>query len=129
MKNNLPDIIHEVGFDFNWSNPKVWALDLPAEDMEISQLIWHFDYPFIWPIPEGRNSLTPYEVLKNPELFNDEYIRTINADISFPIDVMFWKEKWLILDGLHRLMKQYINGDQTVQVRKVPKSMVPLILK
>ena len=53
----------------------------------------------------------------------------MQADINYPIDIMFWKKRWLILDGLHRLMKQAIEGRQTVQVRKIPESAIPLITK
>ncbi|MCA9325168.1 hypothetical protein KDA23_03845 [Candidatus Saccharibacteria bacterium] len=129
MKKDLPESIKEVGFDFNWSNPKVWALTLPTEDIPIADLVWHFEYPFIWPLPDGYDEVTPNQVMDDPDTFKDEYQRTLDADISYPIDIMFWKNRWLILDGLHRLMKQYLNHAETVQVRKVPQSFIPQILK
>jgi hypothetical protein len=129
MLRDLPSIIHEVGFDFNWSNEKVWKLDLPVEKVDINELIWHFDYPFIWPIPEGYKSATPNDVLKNPNKFKDEYQRMMKADISYPIDMMFWKNRWLIMDGLHRLMQQFVAKESVVRVRKVPSSAIPLILR
>lgn len=129
MKYDLPAIIHEIGFDFNWNNSKVWQLDVPVEDMFIDELIWHFDYPFIWPIPDGHKEVTPRQVIEHPKKFPHEYQRTINADVSFPIDIMFCKNKWLILDGLHRLMKQASAGDKVVKVRKIPHSAIPQIRK
>ncbi|MDP3794686.1 MAG: hypothetical protein Q8R13_02030 [bacterium] len=30
MRDDLPDIIREVGFDFSWDEKKVWALDEPV---------------------------------------------------------------------------------------------------
>ena len=129
MKSDLPAIIHEVGFDFNWDNSKVWQLDVPVEDMLIDKLIWHLDYPFIWPIPAGHKEVTPKQVLADPKKHSKEYQRTINADTTFPIDIMFWKNKWLILDGLHRLMQQVDTGREIVKVRKIPKSVIPKIRK
>ena len=46
MTKKLPKIIEEVGFDFHWSEEKVWALNVPVEEMDIKDLEWHFDIPF-----------------------------------------------------------------------------------
>ena len=46
-----PQIIKDVGFDFTWDSKKVWALDIPIEEMDIQDLIWHFDIPF-WEIED-----------------------------------------------------------------------------
>lgn len=129
MSRELPDIIKEVGFDFSWDERKVWKLDVPTEDMPIDELTWHFDIPFIWSKPSGFYDVKPREVIGNLGLHPEEYRRTMDTDTSYPIDVMFWKERWLILDGLHRLMKQAIQGEESVKVRKIPESEVPLIIK
>ena len=129
MKRNLPDIIKQVGFDFSWDEKKVWQLDYPAEEMPTSELTWHLDIPFIWSKPNGYYDIKPSEVINQPEKFREEYERTMQADMSYPIDVMCWKERWLILDGLHRLMKLSIQGKEIVSVRKIPQSAIPKILK
>ena len=46
MKKDIPEIIKKVGFDFDWDSKKVWALDVPVEEMDIKDLEWHFDIPF-----------------------------------------------------------------------------------
>lgn len=129
MKKDLPKVIEEVGFDFNWDEKKVWALNLPVEEIDINELTWHFDVPFLWTKPNGYYDLKPSEVLANPEQYKDEYERTMKADLSHPIDVMEWRGHWLILDGLHRLMKASIQGQEKVNVRKVPQSAIPAISK
>lgn len=125
----LPDIIKEVGFDFSWDERKVWELDIPAEVMPIDELTWHFDVPFIWSKPDGYYDVKPSEVIEYPELHAEEYRRTMQSDTEYPIDIMYWKKRWLILDGLHRLMKQAIQGTAVVQVRKIPESAIPQIKK
>lgn len=127
MKKELPQIIVDVGFDFRWDEKKVWALDVPVEEMPIGELTWHFDVPFIWSKPDGFYDINPREVIDHPELHVEEYERTMRADIRHPIDIMFWKKRWLILDGLHRLMKQVIEGKDEVLVRKIPLEAIPLI--
>lgn len=124
----LPAIIEEVGFDFSWDEAKVWALDVPVEDMPIGELTWHFDIPF-WSKPGGFYDLYPRDVIEYQEENKQEYNRTMKADTSHPIDVMFWRGRWLILDGLHRLVKQALEGRETVKVRKISKSAIPAILK
>jgi uncharacterized ParB-like nuclease family protein len=128
MKREVPQIIKDVGFDFLWDERKVWALDLPVEEMDINELAWHFDIPFHWDGGKIYN-LTSREIIKNPEKYKDEYERTMNADLLYPIDIMENKGRWVILDGLHRLMKASILGQKTVRVRKVPRELIPLIKK
>jgi hypothetical protein len=125
----LPDIIQQVGFDFRWDEQKVWQLDVPAEEMPITELTWHFDVPFLWKRPGGFYDVYPRDVIEHPEQYAEDYARTMRADTTHPIDIMFWRERWLILDGLHRLMKQSIEGKATVRVRKIPQSAIPRIRK
>lgn len=127
-KIKLPKIIKEVGFDFDWSEEKVWRLDIPVEDMDMTELEWHFEIPF-WNTPGGYYDLTPNKVLANPEKYKEEFEQTMKVDLSYPLDIMFWKGRWLMLDGLHRLVKAKKLGLQTVKVRKIPQEAVSLIRK
>ena len=128
MKKNLPKIIEEVGFDFSWSEKKVWALDLPVEKIDIKELEWHFEIPF-WSTKNGYYDLKPNDVINFSKNHKKEYDRTMKADLSYPIDIMKNKGRWLILDGLHRLVKAKILGKNDVEVRKVPRSKIPEIVK
>lgn len=53
----------------------------------------------------------------------------MKADMKYPIDIMRNKGRWLILDGLHRLMKAYLLGMKKVRVRKIPRTKVKIIQK
>ncbi len=126
---NAPQIIKDVGFDFDWSSPKVWALEEPTVEMDINDLLWHFDIPF-WE-KEGTDdyNLIPWDVIKYPEIEKTHFAKVQAADLVHPIDIMENKGRWLILDGLHRLVKSYMQGKKTVSVRKIPRSRIPEILK
>jgi hypothetical protein len=128
MKHDVPQIIKQVGFDFRWSEEKVWRLDLPVDEMSIEELNWHFEIPF-WNSPNGDYDLKPIDVINHPEKYPEEYKRTLMADLQYPLDIMYWKKRWLLLDGLHRLVKAVIEGHQTVKVRKIPKEQIPTITK
>lgn len=124
MNKDIPQIIKDVGFDFSWSEKKVWSLDYPVEEMDINELTWHFDIPFHWHGGEIYN-LKSRDVIESPEKYKEEYVRTMKADLAHPIDIMENKGKWLILDGLHRLMKAFILDMKKVNVRKIPRERIP----
>lgn len=128
MNNNTwPDQIKEVGFDFEWDEKKVWALDVPSTTVDIDQLIWHLDVPFL---SENKEyDLTPREVLGNPGEHDKEYYRMMQSDLIHPIDVMENKGRLLILDGLHRLMKAFVQGQKNVSVRVIPRERIRDISK
>lgn len=123
----IPQIIKDVGFDFSWDEKKVWVLDLPVTEMNIGELEWHFDIPFLSEYGKIYN-LKPRDVMDHPDQHQEEYDRTMAADMQYPIEIMENKGCWLILDGLHRLMKAHVNGQQTVQVRIVPRDVIPRII-
>ena len=125
---NIPDIIKKVGFDFSWDEKKVWQVEVPITEMDISELVWHFDVPFHWHQGDVYN-LTSKEIIENPKKYREEYDRTLKADLKYPIDIMENKGRWLILDGLHRLMKAYIQKQKRVSVRIIPRERIPEILK
>lgn len=127
MNSELPEVIRDVGFDFSWDEKKVWALPLPVDDMKIEDLTWHLLTPFIWSKPNGYYDVKPIDVIKHPAKYPEEHERVKRANVSYPIDIMFWKGRWVILDGLHRLMKQYMEGHKVVRVRKVPSSAISII--
>lgn len=123
MEKDIPQIIKDVGFDFNWSEEKVWKLDIPVTEIPIEELTWHFEIPFLW--ENGVYNLKPQSVIEKPDEHKKEFDRTMRADLIHPIDIMANKGRWLILDGLHRLMKASILGMNTVKVRKVPRESIP----
>ena len=127
-KRKVPQIIKEVGFDFHWDESKVWALDVPIEEMDIKDLEWHFDIPFWW-TEGGYYDFKPRWVIKNPKKYPDRLKRVMGSNLNYPLDIMFWKDKWLLLDGLHRLTKAKITGQQEVKVRKIPTSDIDKIKK
>ncbi len=123
------DTIKEVGFDFHWDEKKVWALDVSLEEIPMSELEWHFDIPF-WAVDDRHGyGLKPIDVVENPENYKYQYDRTMESDLSYPIDIMENKGCWLILDGLHRLVKARILGHDKVIVRKISRSKIPEISK
>jgi len=129
MENNeIPESVLEFGFDFDWNEEDVWKLNYKEEDLDIKELEWHFEVPF-WDWNDARYNLTPAQVLKDTEKYQDQYERIMNSDISYPIDVMENKGRLVILDGLHRLAKCKILRMNKVKVRIIPRNEIKNISK
>jgi len=118
-----------VGLDFgNWEEEKIWALDIPVSKINIKELEWHLDCPF-WTHDNGeRYTITPRNVLERADGTSKEYESVLKADTTYPIDIYFNKDKWLVLDGLHRLVKLYQTGMKDINVRIITDDKLPAIL-
>ncbi|MFA6534347.1 MAG: hypothetical protein WCT37_04205 [Patescibacteria group bacterium] len=118
-----------VGLDFgNWDEEKIWLLDLPVVEMDVEELLWHFDTPW-WPNDNGdRWTVTPWEVISQNAGSQNEQNKMAQADTAYPLDILENKGRWLVLDGLHRLAKLYKQGQKKVKVRIVPRERLPEIL-
>lgn len=129
MDTILPKVIEEVGFDFDWDEEKVWKLEVPIAEMDIKKLIWHFEIPFWEKDDTDDYNLTPQEVIEKKEGTKNHQKKVEEADLKHPIDIMKNKGRWLILDGLHRLVKAYNLGYNKVKVRIIPREKIPEITK
>lgn len=114
-----PSVVEQYWYAFDWDVEALWALDLPAEPMPFGLLEWHLDVP-LWPDENRPYRITPRDVLKSPNRYALEYRRTREASLVFPLEVTWFRNRWLILDGVHRLLKAHELGQAEMVVRKVP---------
>lgn len=119
----LPRVIEAYWYAFDWDVEALWALDLPVVPLPISRLEWHLDVP-VWPRDGLPYRLTPREVVKSPYRFAEEYRRTQAASLVFPLEITWFRGRWLILDGVHRLLKAHEQGHDEMMVRKVPRRLL-----
>jgi len=110
-----PELI-AIAFDFDRDLTKIWELQIPTEEINIKELEWHLDLPFFWQ-EDKPFSLKPRDALNNPEHIK----RIMEVDTSYPIDIIWWKGRWQILDGLHRLCKLKLCGETIIRIRKHQK--------
>ena len=128
MNKEIPQSVLEYGFDFDWDEKDVWKLDYPEQEISIEILEWHFDIPF-WNWNNEWYVLKPLDVINNPIKYKSQYDRVMQSDITYPIDVMMNKDRLVILDGLHRLVKCKFLGMNKVKVRIISRSEIPNISK
>ena len=120
---------HDFNFPFWIDNIKLWALDVPVEEIDIKELLWIFDFPF-WEDSEDNLTITPNEVINDPDKYKLHAEKIKSADTSYPLDIMKNKKgAWLTLDGLHRLVKLALRKETIIKVRKIPPELIPLVAK
>lgn len=116
-----PPILEDAGFDIYLDTRKLKDLPLPIEIKNIDEFTWCFNYP-VWE-KDGTDdwNLTPQDVINQKEGSSDHKIRIENADLAYPIVAIVNKNRWVILDGVHRLVKAYLQGQKCVKVKVLTK--------
>lgn len=115
-----PELIERYLYAFDWDIAAIWALTLPVTERDIGDFAWMLALP-LWPGADGPHSLTPLQVLAEPKVHSAEFVRMARADTAYPLDITFHQDRWVILDGVHRLLKLHRDGARTVRVRVVPR--------
>ncbi|RXJ72845.1 hypothetical protein CS022_13400 [Veronia nyctiphanis] len=114
----IPEALQGFLLPYNWDVTKVWALDAPSQQLHIDTLAFMFELPF-WSSVKGemRFDVKPIDVLNDPSLHPHQWQRVIQADLRYPIDLIYSNNRYYILDGLHRLARLKQQGLTTVKVR------------
>ncbi|MFI5709103.1 hypothetical protein [Kribbella sp. NPDC051620] len=101
-----PPSMREVFPQTHWQLGKLWALDLRVEPVEVADLLWMFDLP-LWQLNGERFKVTPNQVAATPMNYRPHYERVMDADLDFPIHLVAYRGRLVVLDGVHRLLKAH----------------------
>ena len=115
-----PKHITDAGLNMYVDTVKLRELPLPIVEIPIANLLWHFDMP-VW-AKDGTEdwNLSPRDVLEQKEGSKGHYERMQKADISHPLVVTDYNGRLVILDGVHRLLKMYIDGAESIRAKIIP---------
>ena len=93
----------------------------PIELMPVRELEWILDLPLWW---DGGHPfrLRPRDVLVEPDRNQAQHERTREADLGVPVEVAWHHGRWLVVDGVHRLLKAISLGQTAVAMREVPEA-------
>lgn len=124
MANKRPKILTDAGYEIYCDVKKIQALNLPVVDFEIDKLIWNFDLPF-WE-KDGTDdwNLTPRDVIDKTDGSMGHQERVEQADLQFPILLLNKNDKWLIIDGVHRLVKAFQARHKTIKAKIVSAEII-----
>ncbi|MFI5728619.1 hypothetical protein ACIA49_00765 [Kribbella sp. NPDC051587] len=102
----MPAELREVFPPTRWQLEKLWALDLKVEPVEVADLVWMFELP-LWQLDGERFKVTPNQVAETPMNYRPHYQRVMDADLDFPINLVAYRGRLVVLDGVHRLLKAH----------------------
>lgn len=126
MQKPIPKLTKDLGLDFWWDTQKLWEVDLPIEEMKLQEFEWMLELPF-WDYDGVMFALTPKQVILNKDKYHTQYERTMSSDLNFPVNAIFTNNRWVIMDGIHRLLKAYTLENKTIKVKKALRKHIPLI--
>lgn len=115
----------ELGLTFDWDVQKLWAADLPVVAMPVRELQWLLDKPF-WTGDATRLAVSGRDVIDDPERCRAEYERMMATDLSYPINVIVLHRRWVIMDWVHRLLKAWSAGHDTILAKQAHEQDIQL---
>lgn len=115
MSLGIPD---EINHELKFSESQLWEIPAPIEQVELKFLDNNLNIRYLDKKGTDDWNLTPMEIIKNPENEPDHYTKILKSDLDFPIDITFFNNQWIILDGVHRFCKVHLQKKQTIKVRK-----------
>jgi len=117
LLSELPPELKNVILDFHWDVALLHSLELPVVELRVAELVWQLRLPF-WAWDGRPFQVTPLEVAAEPEVYAQQYARTMAADLHYPLDVVRRPDgRITILDGVHRLLRAHLDGLESVRAR------------
>lgn len=120
LRDQLPDALRGVIPDIHRDMGKLHGLPgLPEVEIPVAELAWHLHLPF-WSVGGVPFRVCPQDVLDAPDRYRDQWERTLACDLSVRLHARVDQaDKIVILDGVHRLLKAMLLGQDYVRVRLV----------
>jgi len=128
---NVKDIWHFVndwstpyeclvnGFPFPIKMKDMWKSDTKVEEIDVEELKWNLEFPWWSTDEEIPYNLKPQTVLEDIDMYPSHRERINNSETRHPLLLVQTKQnRWLIYDGVHRFVKQLLEGKNTVNVQK-----------
>lgn len=129
MPKVVPEILQEHILPFDWDVRKVWELKADATEVPMSEFAYLLKLPLWSSVPKQGLlfDICPMDVIRNPNVSMYQAQRLQQTDILHPIDVLVARKKRWILDGVHRIAKQFTLNKEFLSVRFHDESVIPII--
>ncbi len=107
------------GFPFPVKMEDMWKSQTKIEVIDIDEVRWNLKLPWWSTDGEIPYNLTPQEVLDEINRYQEHKDRIYKSELEYPLLLVPTKQnRWLIYDGVHRFVKQLLEGKKTVLVKK-----------
>ena len=122
----MPPALRDALVITPWRLERLHRLELPVEQLEVSELLWLLDLP-LWQRDGVRFQVQPREVLEAPQAYPHHMARIRAADLAYPIHVTDKAGRTTVLDGFHRLAKALMEERSTVDAIRLSPADVRTI--
>jgi len=123
MENKIPKILRDAGYEMNCDVEKLNTQGIPVTSVEIKELVWIFDLP-LWGKDGESWNLTPWDIINRVPGSESQRKRVENVDLNFPILVYRKNNRWIVVDGVHRLVKMYLEDKSIVSAKVLSEGML-----
>jgi hypothetical protein len=126
LHDSIPAALRPWLLAAEWDQERLWAIDRPVTALPIGALRWCYALP--WWRADGDDRawfrVAPRDVIERPDAYPEHVRRIATADGSRPLHVLHRHSRWMVVDGLHRLVQADLRGEHKVRV--VPLGRVQL---
>ncbi|MBU0486822.1 MAG: hypothetical protein KKA07_02920 [Bacteroidetes bacterium] len=121
-----PHSLTDVGLSMFVDTTKLRELPLPIVEVPVEKLAWIFDMP-IW-AQDGTDdwNLTPWDVIKKKAGSTIHQQRVGAADLTYPIVLTEYNARLVALDGVHRLVKAYLQNQKKISAKIIPPEFLAM---
>ena len=123
----MPPVMQALLPNVMWDRQLLHALVLPVVELPVAELRWMLDLPW-WRVGERRFAVTPNQVRLAPDRYAGHWRRVLDADLDYPIDLL-QRDRPIILDGVHRLLKADVLGMRAIAARVLDEARFAEILE
>ena len=119
----------DIDFGFEWDDRKIWALDVPVEEILLRELESNLDIMYLDAEETDDWNLALRELIENPQKHPSHLAKIQSVQMEYPIAIYHFHGSWKILDGVHRYCRALLEGRKSIGVKKISDAMVFKILK
>jgi hypothetical protein len=123
----VPEPIRRACPEFEIDATLLWGLEIQPQSIAVNTVYWMLELP-VWPEHGIPFSLRPVDVISAPDKHPEHAQRIERASLSFPIDVLPYRNRLVILEGCHRTAKAAMGGEPLISARVVPPHRIPEII-
>lgn len=123
----VPEELRGWVFDGELDHWKLSALARPACDLDVEEVLWHFELPWWRGDDDGRFQVRPVDVFEHPHRYPEHRDRIWHSDLSSPVHVVRRRRRWLIVDGIDRAAHAFLRGQRSLRAIRVSADDVKAI--
>jgi hypothetical protein len=81
-------------------------------------------FEYVWD-DNNNNPIRPVDVMKNPQQYPEHVARIKKASLNYPVIIgLDEEERYIIIDGFHRLVKSFLLKKETIETYFFPTKLL-----